>query len=80
MGFTINLSPRQNLDKPAYNAVRLMDNLDLWLDETVQAMNELGWSVYSFDHEDGIGQFELDFNHANALTMVLCFCAYSSIK
>jgi len=29
----------------------------------------LGWDVYSFDHEDGIGQFEIDFDYANALTM-----------
>ena len=63
------LSPLPHLDKPAYDAVRLMDNLDLWLGETVDAMNQLGWDVYSFDHEDGIGQFELDFDYANALSM-----------
>lgn len=57
------------LDKPAYDSVRLMDNLDSWLGETVDAMNDLGWSVYSFDHEDGVGQFELDFQYADALTM-----------
>jgi len=32
-------------------------------------MNGLGWDVYSFDHEDGIGQFEIDFNYADALAM-----------
>jgi glutamine synthetase len=63
------LSPLPHLSKPAYDAVRLMDNLDIWLAETVDAMNELGWDVYSFDHEDGIGQFEIDFNYADALTM-----------
>ena len=63
------LSPLPNLEKPAYDAVRLMDNLDLWLGETVDAMNRLGWDVYSFDHEDGIGQFEIDFDYADALTM-----------
>ncbi len=57
------------LEKPAYDGVRLMDNLDNWLSETVDAMNDLGWSVYSFDHEDGVGQFELDFQYADALTM-----------
>ena len=30
------------------------------IDEIVSAMNELGWDVYSFDHEDGNGQFETD--------------------
>ena len=63
------LSSFPNLAKPAYDVVRLMDNLDRWLSETVDAMNALGWDVYSFDHEDGIGQFEIDFNFADALTM-----------
>ncbi len=63
------LSPLPHLDKPAYDAVRLMDNLDHWLGDTVDAMNHLGWDVYSFDHEDGIGQFEIDFDYAEALTM-----------
>jgi len=46
-----------------------MDNLDRWLGETVDAINGLGWDVYSFDHEDGIGQFEIDFDYADALSM-----------
>mmetsp|Transcript_8747 Transcript_8747/g.12144 ORF Transcript_8747/g.12144 Transcript_8747/m.12144 type:complete len:277 (+) Transcript_8747:824-1654(+) len=29
-------------------------------------MQELGWGVYSFDHEDGIGQVEIDFNFCEA--------------
>lgn len=63
------LSSLPHLEKPAYDSVRLMDNLDVWLSETVDAMNELGWDVYSFDHEDGIGQFEIDFDYSEALTM-----------
>jgi len=63
------LSPLPHLAKPAYDAVRLMDNLDRWLSETVDSINGLGWDVYSFDHEDGIGQFEIDFDYADALTM-----------
>jgi glutamine synthetase len=61
-------SERDVLDKPAYDVVGLLDNLD-WLDELVVAMNDLGWGVYSFDHEDGPGQFEIDFNYADVLTM-----------
>ena len=61
------LSPRHNLDKPAYDASRLLDNLD-WIGELVSAMNSLGWDVYSFDHEDGIGQFEIDFSYSDVLT------------
>jgi glutamine synthetase len=32
-------------------------------------MNELGWDVYSFDHEDGNGQFETDFTYTDAVSM-----------
>jgi glutamine synthetase len=43
-----------------------MDNID-WLGELVQSMDDLGWEVYSFDHEDGVGQFEVDFKFTDAL-------------
>jgi len=66
-GNVVPLSPRANLQKPAYDVPRLMDNMD-WLDQLVSSMNELGWDVYSFDHEDGIGQFEIDFDYADVLT------------
>jgi glutamine synthetase len=62
------LSSLPHLDKPAYDGTRLLDNLP-WISDLVAAMNGLGWGVYSFDHEDGIGQFEIDFDYADALTM-----------
>ncbi len=62
------MSPRHNLDKPAYDTSRLLDNIG-WMGELVDAMNALGWDVYSFDHEDGIGQFEIDFSYADVVTM-----------
>lgn len=62
------LSTRKPLDKAAYDAARLLDNLP-WIGELVTMMNGLGWDVYSFDHEDGIGQFEIDFKYFDALTM-----------
>lgn len=62
------LSDRHHLAKPAYDVSRFLDNRG-WLFELVNAMNEMGWDVYSLDHEDGIGQFEIDFRHADALTM-----------
>ena len=61
------LGPRPDLDKPAYDVARLLDNLG-WMGELVGAMNDLGWDVYSFDHEDGVGQFEIDFSYSDALT------------
>lgn len=62
------VSDRKNLEKPAYDVSRMLDNM-AWMDELVSAMNSLGWDVYSFDHEDGIGQFEIDFSYFDALSM-----------
>jgi glutamine synthetase len=62
------VSTRKNLDKPAYDAARLLDNMH-WMGELVEAMDELGWDVYSLDHEDGIGQFEVDFDYTDMTSM-----------
>lgn len=62
------VSTRHHLAKPAYDVARLLDNKP-WLGELVSSMNELGWDVYSFDHEDGIGQFEVDFTYFPVLEM-----------
>lgn len=62
------LNARPHLEKPAYDVARLLENMP-WMDELVSAMNQLGWGVYSFDHEDAIGQFEIDFNYFDAKTM-----------
>ncbi|MES1941364.1 glutamine synthetase [Salinisphaera sp. T5B8] len=62
------ISDRDSLAKPCYDPRGLMDNLPI-VDELVDAMNTLGWDVYSFDHEDANGQFETDFKFADALTM-----------
>jgi len=62
------VSERDTLDKPCYDGYGILDNLH-WLSELVSAMDDLGWDVYSFDHEDGNGQFEVDFSFADAMTM-----------
>ena len=61
-------SDRDTLDKPCYDLQGMLDNYS-WLSELVEAMNQLGWDVYSFDHEDGNGQFETDFAYCDALRM-----------
>jgi len=66
-GFAVP-SDRDRLDKPAYDARTLLDYYPV-IDELVSAMNRLGWDVYSFDHEDSVGQFETDFAYADALVM-----------
>jgi glutamine synthetase len=35
----------------------------------VTYINQLGWDVYSFDHEGGDGQYEFDFGYTDALAM-----------
>ena len=42
---------------------------DAFLEPMVQYMNELGWEVYSFDHEGGDSQYEFDFAYTEALEM-----------
>jgi glutamine synthetase len=67
-GQVVPVSDRDTLDKPCYDLQGMLDNLP-WVQEIVEAMNDLGWDVYSFDHEDGNGQFETDFAYCDALKM-----------
>ncbi|MEU9456873.1 type III glutamate--ammonia ligase [Streptomyces sp. NPDC048277] len=53
--------------QPCYDArglTRMYDHLTA----VSTAMNSLGWGNYANDHEDGNGQFEQNFKHADALT------------
>jgi glutamine synthetase len=61
-------NPDDNLDKSCYDVKRFFDAWP-FLDTMVTYMQEMGWDVYSFDHEDGQSQFEFDFKYADALTM-----------
>ena len=67
-GRIVPVSERDTLEKPCYDLRGFLDSYG-FLDELVEAMNRLGWDVYSFDHEDANGQFETDFMYADALTM-----------
>lgn len=42
---------------------------DEFLVPMVDYINQLGWDVYSFDHEGGDGQYEFDFNYTDSLAM-----------
>jgi glutamine synthetase len=59
--------PDDKLVKPCYDIAGFMSNFT-WLDQMATAITDLGWDLYSFDHEDGNGQFEFDFAYADALT------------
>jgi glutamine synthetase len=56
------------LIKPCYDVRGFVDNFS-WLDKVASCINDLGWDLYSLDHEDGNGQFEFDFNYSDAMTM-----------
>jgi glutamine synthetase len=59
--------PLDDAPRPAYNpqaATRMYDHI-----AAVSAtMDELGWGNYANEHEDGNGQYEQNFEHADALT------------
>ena len=58
---------RDTLPKAAYDMGALLEEMG-WLDEVVGYMNQMGWNVHCFDHEDANSQFEIDFEYSNALT------------
>jgi glutamine synthetase len=59
---------RRQAGQAVLRRARILDNFR-WLDQIASCMDELGWDLYSFDHEDGNGQYEFDFQYADALTM-----------
>jgi glutamine synthetase len=67
-GSVVPANPRDVLEKAAYDIVDLLDNLP-FMDEVVTYMNQLGWDVHSFDHEDSNSQFEFDFSYTDVMSM-----------
>ncbi len=66
-GTLVTADPDDNAAQPCYDArgvTRMFDHLA----SVSTAMNSLGWGNYANDHEDGNGQFEQNFNYAEALT------------
>ena len=55
------------LIKPCYD-YRSMAPAMGYLQDLTTSLNSLGWGVYQVDHEDGNGQYEVNFNYADALT------------
>jgi glutamine synthetase type III len=53
--------------KPCYDQQALMRRYDL-IAEISEAMEQLGWRPYQTDHEDANGQFEMNWQYADALT------------
>jgi glutamine synthetase len=59
--------PLDTLDQPCYDMRALTRNLD-FVSEVSKAVTGLGWDNYATDHEDANGQFEQNFEFADALT------------
>src|SRR4029079_16956107 len=55
------------LEKPCYDMAGLTRQYE-FLTTVSRYCNELGWGNYANDHEDANGQFEQNFEYANALT------------
>lgn len=60
-------NPDDKLTKPCYDTRSFLDQFQ-WLDKMATSINDLGWDLYSFDHEDANGQYEFDFMYADAVT------------
>jgi glutamine synthetase len=58
--------PTDDLDKPCYDYKGLYRTREA-LDEMVSGLRAVGIDVYQIDHEDGNGQFEINFTYADAL-------------
>jgi glutamine synthetase type III len=52
--------------KPCYDQTALMRRYDV-ISEICDSMLELGWGPYQNDHEDANGQFEMNWQYADAL-------------
>lgn len=59
--------PKDLAPKPCYDSTALMRRFDV-ITEMMDAMESLGWGPYQADHEDANGQFELNWEYADALT------------
>jgi glutamine synthetase len=59
--------PEDKLKKSCYDTRAFLSNYK-WVDRMASSINDLGWGLYSFDHEDANGQFEFDFDYADCLT------------
>jgi glutamine synthetase len=60
-------NPDDKLTKPCYDVRGFLDQFT-WLDKMATSINDLGWDLYSFDHEDANGQYEFDFMYAEGVT------------
>jgi len=66
-GRLVVADPLDTATSPCYD-VRALSRMYPHLTTVSRYVNELGWTNYANDHEDANGQFEQNFNYADALT------------
>lgn len=66
-GELLPLHPNDRGECWGYDVESTLDGMS-FLDIMVQYLDELGWGVFSFDHEGGNSQYEFDFGYAHVLT------------
>jgi glutamine synthetase len=59
--------PLDTLEQPCYDIRALTRSFD-FVGDVMRYVNSLGWAMYATDHEDANGQFEQNFDFADALT------------
>lgn len=62
LGLSSSLRPT-----PAYDVQASLDSMD-FLSTVARYLDASGFGLFSFDHEGGAGQYEVDFAHADVLT------------
>jgi glutamine synthetase len=58
--------PTDTLDKPCYD-YKGLSRMSAVLDDITGSLRAVGIDVYQIDHEDGNGQFEVNFTYADAM-------------
>ncbi|MEI6097137.1 MAG: type III glutamate--ammonia ligase [Alphaproteobacteria bacterium] len=58
--------PYDTAEKPCYDQQAVMRRYDV-ISEVCDYMLELGWEAYQNDHEDAVGQFEMNWKYDDAL-------------
>ena len=66
-GIARRADKQDNQAKPCYDQHALMRQYDL-ISEICDNMHALGWEPYQNDHEDGNGQFEMNWGYADCMT------------
>jgi glutamine synthetase len=66
-GTVTTADPTDTLEKPCYDYKGLSRSRAV-IEDLVGSLQEVGFDVYQIDHEDGNGQFELNYTYTDALT------------